>query len=137
MEVDAIVRGTCLGEDKLEKTSDKYDTSYTLIQWFVLNDHFNLLFEMINLMCLYWWSLRFWCLKWSKIPVVNILSLFESEFTCCSCCLIDMIDCSIVRNRLKVLLIEIIFFLKVQGQSYVSLYICAVVVVTFHNDTIT
>ena len=25
MEVDAIVRGACLGENELEKTSDRYD----------------------------------------------------------------------------------------------------------------
>ena len=45
MEVDAIVRGTCLGKDELEKTSDRYDA---FIYWFVLNDHFDLLFEMIE-----------------------------------------------------------------------------------------
>ena len=50
MEVDAIVRGACLGENELEKTSDRYDA---MIYWSVLNDHFDLLFEMIDLMCLY------------------------------------------------------------------------------------
>ena len=34
----------------MEKTSDRYDA---LIYWFVLNDHFDLLFEMIDLMCVY------------------------------------------------------------------------------------
>ena len=50
MEVDAIVGGTCLGKDELEKTSDRYDTLWPLICWFVLNDHFDLVFEMIELM---------------------------------------------------------------------------------------
>ena len=52
--IDAIVRCACLGEDEFEMTSDKYDTRYdALIYWFVLNNHFDLLFEMIDLMCLY------------------------------------------------------------------------------------
>ena len=44
MEVDAIIRGACLGEDELEKTSDRYDTRYdALIYWFVLNNQFDLI----------------------------------------------------------------------------------------------
>ena len=47
MEVDVIVGGTCYGEDKLEKTSNRWDTSWALICLFVLNDHFDLIFEMM------------------------------------------------------------------------------------------
>ena len=84
MEVGAIVGGTSLGENELEKTSDRYDTSC----WFVMIDYLIMIIIII--------------------PVVNILSLFDSNF---SCCLINMTDCLIIINRLKVVLI-VIFFCK-------------------------
>ena len=43
MEIDVIVGGICLGKDKLEKTSDRYDTLWTLISTFVMNEHFDLM----------------------------------------------------------------------------------------------
>ena len=78
-----------LGENELEKTSDRYDNSWALICWFVIINYSIIIITII--------------------PVVNILSLFDSNF---SCCLINMIDCLIIINRLKVVLSEIIFSCK-------------------------
>ena len=78
-----------LGEKELEKTSDRYDNSWALICWFVMIDYSIIIIIII--------------------PVVNTLSLFDSNF---SCCLINVIDCLIIINRLKVVLSEIIFSCK-------------------------
>ena len=50
MIVDVIVGSTCLGENELEKTSDRYDTLWALVCWCVLDD-FDLMPEMIADSC--------------------------------------------------------------------------------------
>ena len=85
MEVGAIVGGTSLGENKLWKTSDLILRGLGFVDM------------MIN------YSITIIII----IPVVNILSLFDSNF---SCCLICMIDCLMTINRLKFVLNEIIFY---------------------------
>ena len=129
MKVDTSVGVTSLGEDDLEKISDRYDTSWALIYWFctkwslqfdIWNDQFDVYTDdHFDLMP-----------EWSNIPVVNILSLFEFELLL----LFDWYDWLFDNNEQIEVVLIVIFFCKLRQYMYVSLYIC--VVVAFHNELI-